>query len=225
GSTVDNQSRATTTPRPHTHLRGSQTGPLCRDQLPNGRNDLRCEPAEVIRIVADGEVRAHPVRQRQLRQLLDPDRRRSIEEAGSGAVERSTDVVKPPYRGRVPPSGLRRFVDDGVALGEGLGPGVRAARQPTIAHAADHVEHPRFRATDPDLYRMCRGAARLGTHHAVVLPFNPSPLPDVPQCTDDRNALLEGLHGLARTQSPTTHRCDRIPEGAGTDAELDPAGA
>ena len=196
-----------------------------RDQLAHGGRDFLGETADVIGRGHRHDVRAHPAGQRQFGELLRPVTRSAVREAVA-AAERAADVQQPPDLLRPPAGCGRRVVDRGVARRELVELDVGGARQPAVRLGAREREHPRLVCTEPDLDVVHR--RRPGTR-PVDRVMGPVVLDRArlggPRGTDHVDRLGERIDRLAGREQRPAVGGDRLPEGAGAEAELDAAAA
>jgi hypothetical protein len=191
--------------------RRARAGALGGDELAHGRSDLRAEAAQDGRIVAREDEGGHAVLERERGQPL-------------GLQHVGADVQQPAHGGGGAAGTLRGVVEDRVPLAEVGRPfQVRQRRQPAVGLAPGQAQHARLVGAEPDVDVVRGRRAAGGAVDAVVgaLVRQGPPGLDVPDAADDVDRLRQRVDALARRQPPAAHRLDRVPEPAGTQAELE----
>jgi hypothetical protein len=162
-----------------------------------------------VRILADDE-RRDAVGDREVDELLH--------RLGARDVEQSDDLVRQATRAD------RGGVDRRIARCEITRLQIRERWQPAVAEAAGEAQHPRLVRADPDRDVVCgrRTALGAGEGHELAA-SNAAAFSDAPELADLPDALGERVDGLTRGPPRPAHGGDRIPEGSGAEAEVEPA--
>ena len=107
------------------------------------------------------DVSADAVDQRELGELLDPHRRRPLEETLAVSAELAADVVDATHCVWRSAGVDRGRVDDPVGGGKQFGRQVGRTGYPSIGDASDQPQHPRLAGTQPDVHVVRRRGSRL----------------------------------------------------------------
>jgi hypothetical protein len=184
---------------------------LPRHGRPQGWCDLAAPALDRLRVVGSDDERADAVLERERQQLLD----RQV----AGHVEQAPDLA------RVAVGGAGRLVDDVVAALEVAVLQVREAGQPTVRLGADQAQHARLERAEPDLDVVRRRRPPLGAVDVVVLAvdIDTAACGRIPDRADDVERLAQRVDRLARRATRAAGRLDRVPERAGSEAQLEAA--
>ncbi len=193
---------------------------LGRDELAGQRDDLGGEATDEVGVVGAHDEGAHPHAHGEVGELLGPVVHRACEEPGSSA-ELAEDVVDPADVLRSAARGDGRLIEAGVEVRERGRVGVAHRRDPTVRELAGDPDHPRLVGTEPDRDVVGRRWPGLEAARRVVLALEPTRLPR-PERPDDRDRLDEGVDRLLGRLASTAGRLDPVPEGTGTQPQLDP---
>ena len=196
---------------------------LLVDLVAHRRRDLEGEPADGVGVVGAEDEGADALVDREPGELLGPVARAALEEAAAGA-EPAEDVVHPPDRLRTAPVGLGPLVHRCVHRGELVRVGVPHRRDPRVGEVGGHPQHPRLVGAQPDGDVVGRARAAVQALDAVVLALGVDRAAR-PDLADDVDRLDQRVDRLLRRTTWPAGRHDRVPEGAGAEAELDAAGA
>ena len=198
---------------------------LGRDLLADGGGHLRHEPLHQPRVIGGEDEGADAVAERELDELLHPLVGRALQPARGALADLPADVEQPADLARVPARSRGRLVDRPVAAAEVARLQVPERWEPAVAEPAGEAQHARLVGADVERDRMRRARPALGPGDPVVLAVDahPAALARLPDAADDGDRLGERIHALAGCQPRATHGGDRVPEAAGTEAELEAA--